>query len=244
MKSGFRKAGIVEKKQVITRLPIYDDNTELDDSGNPLIISQSFLDHLKKSRESSLDGDNKRVRRRKVNIEPGKSVTSADVAKIVSEKTSRQNSRKRLKQIHVVCQDATESETGIINKEIGGPKKLKTPEESQEELDTREVLEGLSETNREPSPDLDESGTESETSEFLIVPDDTGSESESENEDRSTITSSEHKVMMSKIKVGVYVIVNYEGELFPGIVSQSGKNKPISTGVIEVSTMKRVIGNS
>ena len=109
-------------------------------------------------------------------------------------------------------------------------------------MDTQEVLEGLSETNREPSPDLDESGTESETSEFLIVTDDTGSESESENEDRSTITSSEHKVMMSKIKVGVYVIVNYEGELFPGIVSQSGKNKPISKGVIEVSTTKRVIG--
>ena len=157
LKSGFRKAGIVpfEKKQVITRLPIYDDNTELDDSGNPLIISQSFLDHLKKSRESPLDGDNKRVRRRKVDIEPGKSVTSADVAKIASEKTSRQNSRKRLKRIHVVCQDATESETRIINKEIGGAKKLKTPEESQEELDTQEVLEGLSETNREPSPDLD-----------------------------------------------------------------------------------------
>ena len=155
---------IFEKKQVITRLPIYDDNTELDDSGNPLIISQSFLDHLKKSRESPLDGDNNRVRRRKVDIEPGKSVTSADVAKIVSEKTSRQNSRKRLKRIHVVCQDATESETRIINKEIGGAKKLKTPEESQEELDTQEVLEGLSETNREPSPDLDESGTESETS--------------------------------------------------------------------------------
>ena len=82
LKSGFRKAGIVpfEKKQVITRFMMITLNW--------MIISQSFLDHLKKSRESSLDGDNKRVRRRKVNIEPGKSVTSADVAKIVSEKTS------------------------------------------------------------------------------------------------------------------------------------------------------------
>jgi hypothetical protein len=78
LKSGFRKTGIfpVDKNQVLSRLP-HSDNIP---SGTGDLVSQSFIDHLRQARGDDNTSCTARIKRRRVAVAPGKSLSSDDVA--------------------------------------------------------------------------------------------------------------------------------------------------------------------
>ena len=91
LKAGFRKSGIVplDADTVLSRLPSSEPNSQ-ETRNVQLTVSQVLLDHLKEMRYGNED-EQQKVRRKKVSVEPGKSVTNLTE---VVQPTGAQRTRK------------------------------------------------------------------------------------------------------------------------------------------------------
>lgn len=98
LKAGFKKAGIfpTDETQVLQRLPSFKhlDLAPLD----PAIISDSFVQYLEDKRKEVVHQEKGKGRKKKLNIEAGKSISAEEVLQKVSEPSTSKTKCRRKKQ--------------------------------------------------------------------------------------------------------------------------------------------------
>jgi len=214
--SGFCKTGIypLDKQQVLARLP----NQAVAEGGDGLeAVSESFLEHLKEARG---DGESSvRRKRQKVSVTPGKSVSVDDVqqalssgkaAAVVSGKSKKRaltasNSTGANDNIPPVTQHPVTVNDAQLSAMI-----------DEDEIEQNMSLDSECDSDVEPNGDDDSS----EDDESLSLPasgdESTGGTDAADDSEPRNVAQTQLK---KTLEVGDYIIVDYEGAKYPGVVA-------------------------
>lgn len=195
MISGFRKSGIypLDRQQVLNRLP-----SQSLDSSISSIIGDCFLDQIRRKREETTKGHNQTKRRRKLNVPPGKSISSEELEAVASYEPQPSTS--------------------------GGVQAI--PPAQGRMRQRRERRWSNSSSSDDGSCNI--SFQDSDDSMTLELGDD-------EDEPNLSMSSQQGEFSVQDLTVGQYVLVNYEGELYPGKIIEIKSSDEILVSAMEKS---------
>lgn len=222
--NGFRKAGIapLNRSEVITRLPT---GTNLPDSStNPeddlaSRVSDSVLNFLQNKRYG--EGGQQAGRKKKIAIEPGKSVTEADFSTTTQDAGPSSAGPSSAGPSSAGPSSAGPSSAGPSGMAKGkqvlqNKKKSKVVSSEQKKKKSRVVSSDFSDESESDysvhSEFEDESFDEEDFYEEL------GKEKSKNMKVSNKVTNDKVTVNASDLTMNSYVIVKYEGEFFPGVI--------------------------
>lgn len=216
--SGFRKTGIypLDKQQVLARLPSEIIQKDAG-AGIPVheVVSESFIEHLAAARGNDDGTGNSRRKRQKVSVTPGKSVCVDDVQRELQNKAAKSK-----KTATDTTSSTPEPVTGSATTSAG----ISDAQLSciiQQDYENELTLNDQPDTDVEPSDD-EQSPVQSDSCDSSD--DDLPLKTYAAKPESSKHTS-------TGIEKGNFVIVDYEGVKYPGIVVELKKSGA------EVSTM-------
>lgn len=198
LQAGFSKAGIYPTNElpVLERLPTFKHPQP--DRVSPSLISDSFVQFLEDKRKQVI-GQAKGGRKKKLNVPAGKSISSEELKKALSEQStseSKKGKNKRKKEVDDV------SETEAVHKPSTSKSKLKNKRRKEENSDSETEVE----------------------SDQVELRDDSDSEgpllNEESDEDMEDYGAVEPRAQ-NEYKSDDYVVVEYEGELWPGQIQRT-----------------------
>lgn len=212
LKAGFRKTGIypLDKTQILSRLPSADSNASGTTSE---LVSQSFVDHLRQARGDDEASCNARIKRRKVAVAPGKSLSAEEALEQLPVRAT----------VFKKTDAGTTSRTGKRGADTNrtGPVSATSAADSDvSESDTEFFDETCS---MDTSVGTNCSSPDSKFSD--VEPTDTCTDVHPDISARKCVPLEIHK--------GDFVVVEYEGRLYPGEV------KVVKKQGAEVSCMEK-----
>ena len=202
LKAGFRKTGIapLDKSQILSRLPSADSNASGTTSD---LVSQSFVDHLKCARGDDEEPCNAHKKRRKVGVAPGKSLSAEDMPPTVCKQTDTGTSsgtgkRRTGKPTSSVVGTDTNAPPPVASTSAADADKSDTGTDTESDTGTDYDSTGISGSSNGSNPsDFDVPAVEPD----YVCPD-----------------INAKKCVPFVLHEGDFVIVNYEGRLYPGEV--------------------------
>lgn len=211
--AGFRKCGIspLNRAEVLSRMP----EEIMDNQGTAIkeALSDSFLEQIQKKRDN-LTALRQCQRRKKVNVPPGQSISAADVAADKSSGSGQQELVGKPKK--------HPSETDLV---LSTSNKSIPSTSSHSEIKKRFISKGLQRRTRD-----DDSET-SEDSDALTYRE--GDMSPMSEFDEGTDSFLAEAKADQNPNIGDYVIIQYEGSLFPGVITK------LDEAGISVSAMEK-----
>jgi len=227
LKSGFRKTGIypLDRKQVLGRIP--------GSSSDPAeAVSASFIEHLVQMRGD--DEDAPRRKRCKVSVTPGKSVTSDDVCDLLESDKNKKSTKKAVKTSAPSTNTGTA--TGIDNADNPGPSASATTcsgtgtstgtctgssvDVTNQQTGDAHILAQIREDENaadvEPEDGSDSENSFCSDSSVSSVVSENGQDIPSNDIPDASASASKN---FAGVKVGKFVVVKYDENFYPGVVT-------------------------
>jgi hypothetical protein len=224
--AGFRKTGIfpLDKSQVLSRLPSHCASRSADGDGVNCnsashLVSQSFLDHMSKARGDDLDvTGTTRVKRRKVSVVPGKSLSVDDVPVPRATQMSLGHRNAKKTQPKASAIDTTSNTTDPV------PSTTVTGNSNSQLLPP---------INLEQEGQLNQEDTCSSSCNLSVSSQDSDVEPETDDGDVANepepVQPKPKNDLAFDLEEDMHVIVNYEGQLYPGQVNYIDLNDTCMT---------------
>lgn len=194
LKAGFSKCGIVplNKQQVLDRLP-HDEEVNKD------LVSEAFLEAVKMKRQELGNGPGKQTRKRKkVNVEPGKSICPDDFLEPQLPQNEKENKRGRPKKI-----------LPVVPVPVLG--------------DLNSLSSSSKESKHKKQIDCEESSDDTDDSSFSLHDDSCEDPFEFSNSSSEDEVDHDDMISDQSVKetlcIGAFVAVSYNETLYPGCVT-------------------------
>jgi hypothetical protein len=214
LKSGFRKTGIspINKQEVLDRLPDYRKHRHEHE-----VVSQSFIDFLTDKRAIDTPSGQPK-RRKKVNVQPGKSISVADVEPASTSSTG----------VSTQSATGTGTDTAVTTGRRHGRKQQVPVPQTLDMTSSTGTSIG---TGSDSSNDDHDGDSDSESMTGMYSADENNNVASTGN--RQNVASDESTVVIPVL--GEYVLVEYDATLYPGRVVSVAETTPLVT----VSCMER-----